>query len=144
MAVREPPMYRGRRIDRNHEWVYGPHYEIRGNLVEIWSSVNSVAGVEHYVVDPKTFGQSIGMQDANRVEIFEGDILMFTVFGSYSETFTTEVVYGDWQGMRGFYLRNGRSLFYIGQKNMNIMDDAVIIGNVHCFPGYEGGNTNER
>ncbi len=143
MMVREPPMYRGKRIDKNHEWVYGRHYEINGNLVEIWTSVNKVGGMEHYVVDPKTFGQSIGMQDANRTEIFEGDILRFTTFGFHAETFTTEVIYDDRAGMRGFCLKNGRSLFYIGQKNLNIADDAVIIGNVHDFPDYEGGNTNE-
>lgn len=133
MAVCEPHLYRGKRVDKNHEWVYGPYYEIKGNLVEIWTSVNSLGGREHYVIDPKTFGQSIGIQDVNSTEIFDGDILKITSsFGIWKHFFIDKIVYDNRRGTIGLYLKNRReTLFIDGLKPNNDNRNVEIVGNIY-------------
>ena len=131
-------LFRGKRLD-NGKWVFGYYvrhaetdYIYTGKVVEgnhLTEYGLPCADVELYAVDPATVEQYTGMTDRNGKKIFEGDLIMASTFGFNTEHFVTEVVFMDRAGMRGFSLKNGRALFYFGQKDLNKMDDADVIGN---------------
>ena len=64
--------------------------------------------------------QFTGLYDKNRKGIYENDILKFITFGFDSETFVTAI---QWR-KAGWVLKNGRNLFYFGQKDLTKLDDC--------------------
>lgn len=82
-----------------------------------------------YPVDPETVCQYVGMTDKKGRKIFEKDIVRVITFGFDPEKFVTEIKFGPRAGVQGFYLANGRMMFYFGQTDLTKMDDAEIIGN---------------
>ena len=87
-----------------------------------------------YEVDINTVGQFTGLVDKNGTKIFEGDIVKCVTFGFDPDVFTTEVKFGPRSGCLGFYLANGRNMFYFGQSNLSVMDDTRVIGNIYDNP----------
>ena len=85
-------------------------------------------------VIPETVGQFTGLYDRNDKKIFEGDVVKTVTFGFDCEKFITEVKFGARSGVQGFYLANGRSMFYFGQKDISVMDDTEVIGNIYDNP----------
>lgn len=83
-----------------------------------------------YFVGENYLQQFTGLLDKNGKEIYEGDILKFQTFGFEPETFITSILFNK----DSFKLKNGRNLFYFGQKDLSSIDDAVIIGNIHETP----------
>ncbi len=89
---------------------------------------------EVYEVDINTVGQFTGLVDKNGTKIFEGDIIKCVTFGFSPDVFVTEVKFGPKSGALGFYLANGRNMFYFGQSDLTKMDDSRVIGNIHDNP----------
>ena len=131
-------LFRGKQ--HNGEWVYGHFYETIGNGKNV-SRIYDGLIFKHYTVDRETVGQYTGLTDKNGKKIFEGDIIRVITFGFSAEMFITEVKFGAKSGVQGFYLANGRSMFYFGQKDLTVMDDAWVIGNIHDNPELLNGET---
>mgnify|MGYP003290546694 CR=1 FL=1 len=87
-----------------------------------------------HLVDPETVCQFTGMIDKNGAKVFEGDIIRIITFGFDKELFVTNVKFGARSGVQGFYLANGRSMFYFGQTDLSRMDDGEVIGNIFDNP----------
>ena len=131
-------LFRGKTLDGR--WVEGSygHSTIIGEdtyvATIIYSNDTNLFVADWDEVVPETVGQFIGMYDKNGKKIFEGDIIRTVTFGFDCDKFITEVKFGARSGVQGFYLANGRSMFYFGQKNKNVMDDTEVIGNIHDNP----------
>ena len=137
-------LFRGKRID-NGEWVEGYVGIFKGETQiyvpftaeeekENEGHIFSVIGGLWHTIDPFTVGQFTGLTDKNGKKIFEGDIVKTVTFSFDCDKFITEVKFGARSGVQGFYLANGRSMFYFGQKNITVMEDTEVIGNIHDNP----------
>lgn len=89
---------------------------------------------EVYLIDSATICQYIGITDKNGKKIFEKDIIETITFGFTQDHFITSVEFGAKFSMQGFYLDNGRSMFYFGQSDLTKMDDTQVIGNIFDNP----------
>ncbi len=89
---------------------------------------------EVYLIDSETICQYIGITDKNGKKIFEKDIIETITFGFTQDHFITSVEFGAKFSMQGFYLANGRSMFYFGQSDLTKMDDTKVIGNIFDNP----------
>ena len=89
---------------------------------------------ELYLIDSETICQYTGITDKNNKKIFENDIIETITFGFTQDHFVTSVKFGAKFSMQGFYLDNGRSMFYFGQSDLTKMDDTKVIGNVFDNP----------
>lgn len=89
---------------------------------------------EVYLIDSATICQYIGITDKNGKKIFEKDIIETITFGFTQDHFITSVEFGAKFSMQGFYLTNGRSMFYFGQSDLTKMDDSQVIGNIFDNP----------
>lgn len=89
---------------------------------------------EVYLIDSETICQYIGITDKNGKKIFEKDIIETITFGFTRDHFITSVEFGAKFSMQGFYLVNGRSMFYFGQSDLTKMDDTKVIGNIFDNP----------
>jgi uncharacterized phage protein (TIGR01671 family) len=99
----------------------------------ICDEYDCTGAVNHWVI-PETVGQYTGMTDKNGKKIFEGDIIK-TITNSFDrDEFVSEIKFGARSGVQGFHLANGRMMFYFGQKDLTVMDDTEVIGNIHDNP----------
>lgn len=89
---------------------------------------------EVYLIDSETICQYIGITDKNGKKIFEKDIIETITFGFTQDHFITSVEFGAKFSMQGFYLANGRSMFYFGQSDLTKMDDTKVVGNIFDNP----------
>ena len=126
--------------DCDGSFVYGSliiskdrYYICVSALCQINSCINN--GMTSMIeVIPETVGQHTGLSDKNGKKVFEGDIIK-TVTNSFDrDEFITEIKFGARRGVQGFYLANGRMMFYFGQKDLTVMDDTEVIGNIHDNP----------
>ena len=130
-------LYRGKRKD-NGEWVEGAYYKQtlyygdpceKHYIITSTESLDYDQVLEYYEVDPETVGEHIGMTDKKGKKIFEGDVIRTITFGFDCDKFITEIKFGACSGVQGFYLANGRGMFYFGQTDLTVMDDTEVIGN---------------
>lgn len=130
-------LFRGKRKD-NGEWIEGDLLHDRfilsnEKICRIYNEESKLTHREDVVI-PETVGQYTGMTDKNGKRIFEGDIIRTITFGFDKEMFVTEIKFGSKSGVQGFYLSNGRSMFYFGQTDLSVMSDTEVIGNIHDNP----------
>lgn len=126
-------LFRGKRKDTG-EWVYGDLLNVG---IDYDYAIRTYGGREHgqvNAVNEKTVGQYTGLTDKNGKRIFEGDIIRTITFGFDCDKFITEIKFGARSGVQGFYLANGRMMFYFGQTDLTVMDDTAVIGNIHDNP----------
>ena len=121
-------LFRGKRTD-NDEWVEGFYQEYPEGYVHIQNTSN-----DWFPVIPKTVGQFTGLTDRSGKRIFEGDIIHCITFGFERDEFTTEIKFGARSGVQGFYLSNGRNMFYFDQSDLTRFNDALVIGNIYDNP----------
>ena len=137
-------LYRGKRKD-NGEWVEGDLIQLHDGRKYIVNNKfgaciddkgNFINTEAPFVceVDPETVGEHIGMTDRKGKKIFEGDITRTITFGFDKDVFITEIKFGARSGVQGFYLANGKMMFYWGQTDLTVMDDTEVIGNIHDNP----------
>ena len=127
--------FRGKRLD-NDEWVYGFLYQLEllpcgglGTMIltdddncesDAISPFNLAfrKGVDLFMVDPDTVGQFTGLQDAECVDIYEGDLLLSQECG---EVF--EVIYDA-----PHFVLNDNDL---GYRFLNHPGNFMVIGTTH-------------
>lgn len=81
-------LFRGKRTD-NGEWVEGYYYKAKYcrtddklcDYITIPYMEQCNLPNSHYIVNPETVGQCIGLKDRNGINIFEGDIVKRFWFG---------------------------------------------------------------
>ena len=68
--------FRGKRVD-NNEWVYGNYVLDPQGKHRIYYQpfVDATSNTYHFV-HPETVGQFIGLQDCNKIDIYEGDFIV--------------------------------------------------------------------
>lgn len=118
--------FRGKRYD--NRWVYG--WITIPNGVPCIIAYGDVCRSEHQVI-PSTVGQYTGLKDKDGVEIYEGDILLFS---NMREKCTSIVM---WNNEIGAWCLKIKDATRIGSFPLGkwLMDKALeVIGNIHDNP----------
>lgn len=102
------------KADHNDEWVFGYYLEVAGVpfILPEGKPLNAIVQVR-----PETVCQEIGMTDAEKVKVFEGDVLV----DKYGDT--GEVRFGWFLGLKAFYL--------FGAVDELTDEDLIVIKNIH-------------
>lgn len=96
-------LFKAKRID-NGEWVngyYQKRYDLLGNERHLILHVDSRTVWELVEINPETLCQFTGLTDKNGNKIWENDILMAHLDGSYPEDVTYETVEWNFAGWVG-------------------------------------------
>lgn len=127
-------LFRGKRTD-NGEWVEGYYYKAKYcrtddklcDYITIPYMEQCNLPNSHYIVNPETVGQCIGLKDKNGTKIFEGDIVLLK---GYDEPY--QVVFDE-----SCFLVYSDSVRYAMD---NFYDYEIeVIGNIYDNPELSGG-----
>ena len=101
--------FKAKRLDDN-SWVFGYFYEENDNtyIIENRQKERKLNRNITYQVDPSTVCQFTGLKDCNGNEVWEGDILLDTIYG---RLYTV--------------MRSGYGAFFI-RKNKSVNDDMYL------------------
>lgn len=136
--------FRGKRVNRNGEWVYGDLRQLEDRCLILLTGADAYkVGIDAYWVQEETICQYTGLKDINDKEIYEGDVVDWNfTYQSLGENFGVEfrdtIVRGivKWhQG--GFILEvvnndfENAGFYGISALNTDTESDVEIIGNIH-------------
>ncbi|MBD5232181.1 MAG: hypothetical protein HDS66_08550 [Bacteroidales bacterium] len=107
------------------QWIVGYLRKAIYTSDDVRYSITDTMGA-HFIVDPSTLGECIGLRDNNGKLIFEGDILDFP---DYSEQ---DVVEWD-DEYSGFYFTD-TDYSFTGVASVCEAKNGVVIGNIHDNP----------
>lgn len=123
--------FRGKNIHTG-EWLYGDYHREGKTryITKPGDYLREYAPIE-FIVDANTIGQFTGLYDKNGKEIYEHDIVLFSVH------IKQEVVFSH--GAFGYPLYGGEFISYAGNPNFtfNPLDrskEHEVIGNIHDNP----------
>ena len=130
-------IFRGNRINRNGEWVYGDLRRYGGNT---WVFPhNQDAAYDADMVDPATVGEFTGLTDKNGKGIFEGDIISYDYI-RYVDPQKTEgrVFYKNGSFLVNVYVGAVISmpLGYLFGDDVKV-NTIEIVGNIHDMPDFQ-------
>ena len=131
-------LFRGKRTD-NGEWVEGYYYKAKYcrtddelcDYITVPHPKEYNEPSSHYIVNPETVGQCIGLKDKNGTKIFEGDIVLLK---GYDEPY--QVVFDE-------------SCFQVYSDSVryamdNFYDYEIeVIGNIYDNPELSGGKEDD-
>lgn len=152
--------FRGKSIETN-EWVHGFYYEVpaplkcvgkreeskgyiikeRPNSVNDWGMLIPMVAIE---VDRKTVGQYIGINDLENKEIYEDDIVTYSVKGS-KKINKTVMTFNEEHGAYLFGIYEGVKMPCGKKTRMNkytrkSVNNVKVIGNIYDNPELEDWN----
>lgn len=134
-------LFRGKRTD-NGEWVEGYYYKAKYcrtddelcDYITVPHPKEYNEPSSHYIVNPETVGQSIGLKDRNGINIFEGDIVKRFWFGKMC---IYQIDYDN--GLASFIGRAGMKFtaFYYDSEEFEV------VGNIYDNPELLGGKEDD-
>ncbi len=134
--------FRGKRVD-NNEWVYG-YYFTTPLTIENFGAGHLGDGIKRYcistdmgvvyAVNPETVGQFTGKLDANKKEIYEGDIVKVTKFDDEDKNCTFVTFIEFYEGSWVLYKSIDDELDLYWTIFMDIEYNVEVIGNIHDNP----------
>lgn len=113
--------FRGKRVD-NGEWVYG-YYVVKAGMPFIFS----FGVIEPILVIPETVGQYTGLNDKNKNEIYEGDIVSDRWANYYTPIFRNGIYMAYNVEHSNLKNQDPSTQFNTIWKD----DNCEIIGNIH-------------
>ena len=125
--------FRGKRVD-NGEWYYGNYIDGTDGRSYImdFASVDRDAFTFQEVL-PETVGQFTGLHDRNGKEIYEGDVVKFTM-GDEERICVVEYKNGGFMvESDGFFGLDEFDVTTIGFA-FDEMDETIVVGNIHDNP----------
>jgi uncharacterized phage protein (TIGR01671 family) len=126
--------FRGIRVD-NGEWAYGYYWQ-RADGKHYIHSIDRSVDYEDIQVIPETVGQSTGLKDKTGKEIFEGDIVAYTIFEKRGHGDDVTLEYEDrkeevcWNEKGGYW---GAPIIELAFQQ-RYDDELKVIGNIHEHP----------
>ena len=112
-------LFRGKRVDNEHEWVCGNYHNHSSEKSISFYKVFVGTAMTMYAVIPETVGEYTGLTDKNDARIFEGDVIKHE-----GENF---IVYWNEEcaGFYPFYDQDHPTGYGV------IGEESEVIGNVH-------------
>jgi uncharacterized phage protein (TIGR01671 family) len=126
--------FRGKRTD-NDEWAYGDlfrNFDV-GSFQTYIRQPHDEIGIfayEDYFVIPETVGQFTGLTDKNGNEIYEGDVLKYTLDDDEEDT----VAKLEFSIPDGAWVLCNNNLFIDETFTDESAENSFVIGNIHDNP----------
>jgi len=117
---------------KNKQWLYGFYLQNRGAHFVCPDEFANGKSWEDYEVDPESVGQYTGLKDANGKEIYEGDVVLVSVFDCFGgdEQYKLSI---EWQGTEfvGDYNIKGKEKSWNLEWLWGQDDEIEVTGNIY-------------
>lgn len=123
-------LFRGKRVDNEHEWVYGDYHNHSSEKSISFYKVFVGTPVTMYAVIPETVGQYTGLTDKNGTRIFEGDIIDVAYNPNYGGVAKERIGVRKVGFADGCYMYEDNEGYFLFTES----DEVTVIGNIHDNP----------
>ena len=117
---------------KNRQWLYGFYLQNRGANFVCPDEFANGKSWEDYEVDLESVGQYTGLKDANGKEIYEGDVVLVSVFDCFGgdEQYKLSI---EWQGTEfvGDYNIKGKEKSWNLEWLWGQDDEIEVTGNIY-------------